>query len=172
MSLAGLDIDLYGQAGTKSIDELFAETQNGECRLAWGGYTNILYRRVEVVRMDVYCDRHRLVEVEQRFSDGRKRHRILEASLAEKMKPGETQEEAVIRLIQEEAPVFSEDCCSVPAYKRSIEEQKTSGSYPGLATRYVFHDYDWFLVGVNTSDDITVKEPDKEVLYRWITVVP
>lgn len=76
-----------------------------------------------------------LIESHQLLSDGTVRHR--QRPLSEKMKPGESVEEAATRAVLEE--LGPRTVKILPGTYVVKEEERASVSYPGLPARYVLH---------------------------------
>jgi len=132
----GVATSSWGSGSAKTVGHLLEELQRGEAFL---GKTKDgrLVRETAVVCLDIFAGGQFLREAFQLFyQDGRRRERKLDATTGEKMRPGETPQDAVRRLIREEFPVLRlqppEDLTSGDTVFREAE----SGSYPGLPTRY------------------------------------
>ena len=96
-----------------------------------------------------------LVETQQLLSDGTVRSR--RRPLSEKMKPGESVEEATRRAIREE---LGEDAVLMikPGSYRTRVEEKASASYPGLPARYVLHIVDAEVDGIPQEGEFSTQE--------------
>jgi len=92
------------------------------------------------------------------MADGRSRPR--NRPLAEKMRPGESVEDACRRGIFEELgpEMGAQDRVEMKAESYEIEEQeRDSFSYPGLLTRYVLHSMVAFVRGLPNTDFSTLE---------------
>ena len=155
----------WGVGTAKTLDHLVLEIDKGETRL------NGVFRAIRTVAIDVICDKQKLREVCQVFSDGRIRKREFEfGSVCEKLNGGETPLQGLWRGLEEELGI---------KYNSQIRfkyiEEKTmifvSNSYPGLVTR-------------NTQSRFRVKLPrefyrvdgyferqsDKTTYFEWVDV--
>ncbi|KAJ4900487.1 Uncharacterized protein Rs2_14438 [Raphanus sativus] len=146
--------------GTKNVHNLWLELSDGETSIS---DSTPPVRAVNVVTVRVIGkDGSILVEGRQELSDGSVRERF--RPLSEKMKPGETPDEAVYRAVREElGSIFDngeeDDVVRrveiVPgSYSRRVEE-KNSMSYPGLPARYVLHLVDATVKGLPDEDFCT-----------------
>ncbi|CAH8334369.1 unnamed protein product [Eruca vesicaria subsp. sativa] len=144
--------------GTKNVHNLWLELSDGETSLA---DSTPPVRTVNVVTVRVIGDNGNiLVESHQELSDGSVRERF--RPLSEKMKPGESTDEAVFRAVKEElGSVFKgendvgERVEIVPGtYSRRVEE-RNSVSYPGLPARYALHSVDATVRGLPEEDFCT-----------------
>jgi 8-oxo-dGTP pyrophosphatase MutT (NUDIX family) len=125
--------ETWGRAGTKTIDDLRAELDEGESTLE--ERDGMLVRKVGVVGLDVFADidgvRHILCEDRQEFAnDETVKHRHLSTSLGEKTRLGEAPRATMIRALREELGV------SVPDESIRIGDIEyhfaASTMYPGL----------------------------------------
>ncbi|CAK9158246.1 unnamed protein product [Ilex paraguariensis] len=140
--------------GTKNVNNLWLELSEGEISLA---DSTPPLRTVEVIIVRIIGKENKiLVESKQELSDGTVRNRS--RPLSEKMKPGETVQQAVVRAVKEELGSmvkWSSDNCDdggivkiVPnSYTKKVEE-KVSVSYPGLPACYVLHTVDAMVEGL------------------------
>src|SRR3989338_7575160 len=132
----GVSIESWGTGKAKTVGHLLEELVLEEAFLV-DTPDGRLVRETAVVCLDIFAGGQFLREAFQLFyQDGRRRERKLDATTGEKMRPGETPQDAVRRLIREEFPVLRlqppEDLTSGDTVFREAE----SGSYPGLPTRY------------------------------------
>ncbi|KAI3749121.1 hypothetical protein L6452_12719 [Arctium lappa] len=149
--------------GTKNIHNLWLELYEGETSLA---DSTPPLRTVQVLVVRVRDDKNRiLIESHQELSNGHVRNRS--RPLSEKMKPGETLEEAVARAVEEElGSIITTASCDIlniipDSYFSKVEEKVSSVSYPGLPACYVLHTVDAIVHGLPHSDFCTI-EDDKE----------
>ena len=139
----------WGQAGTKSVDNLFTELELGETELeAFGraGEAPGVRRRCTVVKVGVSrpgVPEEVLVEKEQVFADGTRRKRG--RPLSEKVLPEEAPLDAARRGVAEElGPVLggADGTVSIEVEEDDLErwvEIQNSRSYPSLPTRYMLY---------------------------------
>ncbi|CAH9099296.1 unnamed protein product [Cuscuta epithymum] len=151
--------------GTKNVNNLWLEIYEGESSLS---DSTPPIRTLEVVVVRVIAkDSRVLVESRQELSDGSVRDRC--RPLSEKMKSGETVEEAVLRAVKEElGSIFSRDSeidgivKIVPnSYVKKVEEG-VSVSYPGLPACYVLHTVDATVEGLPEGDFFTEEVEEYE----------
>ena len=168
---AGLDLDSWGQGKAKTLAHLHKEIMEGESTVNLT--ENGVERRVGVAGVDVLYDDQagntfRLVEDRQEFSDGRVRRRQEETSLSEKLKVGEDPEEAAKRALAEEIGVANIDSFHVLGHK---EVERTSDSYPGLASIYDVYTYAAVLGPEDFNSEGYIEEqPDKINYYIWTVI--
>lgn len=160
-----LDLSLYGKGQAKDFESLITEINQGESVIIWEGNKPI--RLLQVCRVRVLCGEQELYEDRQQFADGRTRKRGIRG-LAEKLMPDEAPEVAAVRALKEELGIVEE----VPIIPDGTQqEEKESPSYPGLLSRYIFHDFiaqlpphlhqDEYVEGCN--DDV------KRTYFTWKT---
>lgn len=145
--------------GTKNIHNLWLEVSEGETLLA---DSTPPVRTVEVVIVRVIGKQGKvLVESRQELSNGHVRNRC--RPLSEKMKPGESVEDAVYRAVKEELGSIikpkvesfenfnvggSDIVKMIPgSYTKKVEE-RSSESYPGLPACYILHTVDAVVEGL------------------------
>ncbi|KAK9050474.1 hypothetical protein SSX86_030556 [Deinandra increscens subsp. villosa] len=150
--------------GTKNIHNLWLEIYEGETSLA---DSTPPVRTLEVVVVRIRDHQNRiLIESHQELSNGVVRDRS--RPLSEKMKPGETVEEAVLRAVKEElGSILREDDVTVeivPDSYSSRVEEKVSVSYPGLPGCYILHTLDARVNGLPDSEFCTEEDQSGEVL--------
>ncbi|XP_042519460.1 uncharacterized protein LOC122093242 [Macadamia integrifolia] len=150
--------------GTKNVHNLWLEIAEGETSLI---DSSPPLRTVHVVTVRV-IDGHGsvLLESHQELSDGSLRERC--RPLSEKMKPGESVEDAVRRAVREELGSIIQGSLDdelvriVPGSYLKKEEERLSVSYPGLPAYYVLHSVDAWVDGLPEGEFFT--EEDEE--YR------
>ncbi len=136
-----LPIDLYGKGKAKDFASLQQEIDKGETQIIWENDHPI--RLIKVCRVKVISleKELRLFEDRQEFADGRVRQRGIDG-LAEKFLPAEKPEDAATRALKEELKLSEEAIALTPIHFDGTDsEEKESPSYPGLVTRYEFHDF-------------------------------
>lgn len=166
---AGISINEWGRGQAKTLRHLASEIAAGETVLEHDDQGHLV-RKVVVGGADVYYRSpegvlFRLREARQVFKDGRERQRDLGHAVAEKMKPDENPEQAMIRGIEEElgicGPLELED---LGTSEQTIE----SPSYPGLKSQYIQHKF-----RVTLSDDqydpdgYAEEQTDKTTYFEW-----
>jgi hypothetical protein len=169
---ADVPIDTFGQGAAKTIEHLLKEIQEGESTLrVWP--TGEILRELQVLWVDVVSehangDVYFLCEDRQEFKDGREdniKRRKLEASLGEKLKPGEKPDEAVVRALEEEIGVNELTGVFQTGYS---ENALTPDTYPGVPSSYKFHKY---VVTIDESEfapeGYIEDQPDKTNYYVW-----
>ena len=136
----GVRLEEYGKGDAKSLGDLAREVAIGESTLAWDETGNAVVRHVRVlsVRVISASGKRTLVETEQTLPDGRVRRRG-NLPLSEKMKPGETVDEALKRAVSEElGSALERGSARIERIGEVASEETTriSPSYPCLVSRY------------------------------------
>lgn len=146
--------------GTKRVANLWKELVEGEIVLEGGIPPKRIVRVVSViVRRE--GDGKVLLESHQEMGDGKVRGRM--RPLSEKMRPGESVEEACLRGIREElGEAFAgEGCVRVlspsPFLERLSVEERDSFSYPGLRSKYFVYSIDVEIRGLPEGSFCTVE---------------
>ena len=168
LALAGVDHASFSvkNGGTKTLVDLFNECVLGESTLTMhvNGktgermatrttrvLTTRVRRRADVERGD---DSKCLIELEQRFDNGKTRSRM--RPLSEKMLPGEDWRACATRAVTEELGSALADGFSVhpldDTYTFCISD-RDSASYPGLPTRFALHRVDVIVDGLPDDDE-------------------
>ena len=135
----------WGKAGTKTLEELACEIDEGETVLNRFEFDGGLCRNVRVLRIIVlsHDQERQLREAFQLWKDGRWRSRSdMFGSVSEKLRFDENPAEAVDRALMEELGL-----AHGPSQRFEImvsERTEESGSYPGLMCHFEFHD--WIVV--------------------------
>jgi hypothetical protein len=165
-------VDKWGQGGTKTLEHLLTEVDQGEALLVEneaGELTRELtVADVEVRYMADDGSEERLMEAEQVFTNGQTRSRNLPTSLSEKLKPGEDIEQSVIRAVQEELGIEDD----LTAKYDKLEETTTdSPSFPGLKSTYKAY---YYTVHLNKdqyrAEGYQERQPDKTTYFVWVKV--
>lgn len=126
----------WGTGESKTLVHLLAEITSGEAILE--DKHNRVLRIVTGVGVNVLFQHLKLVEEKQIFSDGRERRRGLSTSVGEKMKAGESPDEAAIRTLKEELGIVGVAISNTGVENR---EPVPSTSYPGLWTKNTVYIY-------------------------------
>jgi len=153
----------WGKSGTKSLEELACEIDEGETFLMRDDLGN-MSRHVRVLRIIVlsHDQERQLRETFQLWKDGRWRSRSeMFGSVSEKLRFDENPAEAVDRALMEELglPHGPSQRFEIMVSERTGE----SSSYPGLMCHFEFHD--WLVV----LDEDLMAEQYKEVGSRKTT---
>ena len=136
-----LPLELYGHGQAKSFQSLLDEIENGESQIIWE--ENKPIRCLKVCRVKIIClDKElTLYEDRQEFADGRIRQRGFDY-LSEKMGVNEASAIATERALKEELGMNQDALDITPIHPDGIDHKEVeSPSYPGLLTRYEFHDF-------------------------------
>jgi hypothetical protein len=141
----GIDYDSWGQHSSKSLGNLWEEVTAGEIQLK----APPPLRVVEVVQIIIRQGDAVLVEAEQEFFNGQRRFRDQPPS--EKVKPGETVQEAAYRCLQEELGVSSDQIRLRMESHQTHQSNTNSISYPGLPSQYNFHLLEAAVTGLPTE---------------------
>ncbi|MBN1991507.1 MAG: NUDIX hydrolase [Anaerolineae bacterium] len=161
----GLDLTLWGRDHAKSVADLWQEIAAGEARLQ----TKPLLRLVSVVQVIIRRKGRVLLEIEQEFDDGRRRLR--RQPPADKMKPAETYAEAARRCLAEELGVDRANVTILESTYQQTKKITDSPSYPGLRTRYVFHQVEARVPGLPDTDfwtdEIASNKQDPVKRHHW-----
>lgn len=162
----GIDLSTWGQGSAKSVENLWNELESGEAYLQ----DNPVMRVLPVTQVIIRKGRDMLIEAEQEFADQRRRIRNYPPS--EKMKPGETYEQAAVRCLQEELGLEQDQIEILTATHYCRLKEHESLSYPGLWTRYIFHTVEARVRGLPETDFATLEavENDKDAVRKhyWI----
>ena len=129
----GIRCDKWGVNGSKSLNNLWQELEAGEVQLT----DPPPLRVVNVVQIIIRWEEYILVEAEQEFFNGQ--HRFRNQPPSEKIKPGETIQEAAFRCLQEELGVPPERSILKMESHQQHQTNTNSISYPGLPSQYNFH---------------------------------
>lgn len=129
----GIQYNAWGKENSKSLRNLWQELEAGEVQLN----ESPPLRVVEVVQIIIKRDDTILVEAEQEFVNGQRRFRNQPPS--EKVKPGESVQEAATRCLKEELGLEPELISLDLASHRQHQTNTNSISYPGLPSQYNFH---------------------------------
>lgn len=166
-----VDFSSWGTGKSKTINELFDEIVNKDCRLE--EHSEYLIRLIEFVGVKIYYRKGEdvwfLKEDRQEFNDGRVRRRNLPSSVAEKMISGESPIVAAIRGIKEELGV--EISSSQLTKKRDINYNGSSMSYPGLRTKYKGYGFTCFFTDAEFKESGYVEiQNTKKTYFKWVKI--
>lgn len=129
-----INTSTWGASGSKTIQNLWRELKSGDA----GIQSKPPLRIVEVVQIYIRRGNLILLETIQELADGQRRFR--NQPPAEKIKPNEHYLEAAARGLFEELGILAENI----DFKEETHQVRTiiteSPSYPGLLTKYTFHD--------------------------------
>lgn len=169
----GIPVEEWGRGSAKGIEHLAEELGSGECRLV--SERGVLYREIEFVMCWIlYVSPEgvwRLVESKQVFKDGRVRVREKDSSVSEKMRPGEDPFLCLVRGVEEELGIrLAPDQVEALSF---LQEERESGSFPGLATRYRGHRFRCYLDRSQwRPTGYLERQPDKTTHFSWVLEEP
>ncbi|NBU97486.1 MAG: hypothetical protein EBS19_04575 [Spirochaetia bacterium] len=169
LSQNGIPVGEWAQGSAKGIEHLMQEILSGECRLV--RESGILYREIEFVMCWILYNSPegvwRLVESKQVFNDGRVRTREKDSSVSEKMKPGEDPVLSLIRGVEEELG-FQLDPKQIES-QGTLREERESGSFPGLKTKYTGHRFQCYLERPQWNPSgYQEHQSDKTTYFSWV----
>ncbi len=158
-----IDISRWAHDQAKSVNDLWKEICAGECKFE----DNPPLRLVGVVRLIIKNKGNILIETQQQLRDGRMRPRYRPPS--EKMKNGETWLDTAERCIHEELCSYKE---SVNIFKDTLAystEENDSQSYPGLRSKYSYHDVEANIPSLPISDFTTteINKNNTTIVHYW-----
>lgn len=163
-------LEKFGTGCHKSLEDLVAEIDNGECRLSIDAHSGRLFRAGAVVRLDVrYVTEDgvhlQLYEAEQRFSDGRCRRRPTGFAVWEKLRIGEDPDIGMTRALREELKLHGE-FQAIPGERSQI--RRAPDDYPSIHSLFTTFDFT-----VNLSHQHFVAggyqehQRDKTTIFLW-----
>ena len=162
----GIDYEVWGKNSSKSLRNLWHELEAGEVQLKEVPPLRV----VEVVQIIIRRDADILVEAEQEFINGQRRFRNQPPS--EKVKPGETIQQAARRCLKEELGVPAEAVTLRMESHRQHQTNTNSISYPGLPSQYNFHLLEAVVTGLPDGDfwreNQTEGTVDPVKRHRWV----
>ncbi|MEO6761391.1 MAG: NUDIX domain-containing protein [Candidatus Saccharimonadales bacterium] len=169
LELHDVDTSSWGQGPTKTVDGLYKEIADGESIIV--EEDGELIRGTTVVGVDVIArlvdgSSYRLREDKQVFkNDGSERHRHLDTSLGEKMKPDETTEQAVRRAILEELGI--KDIRAITEGEvRQVDQ--VSQAFDGLRSRHEIRRSEVIIGEASFAPQGYVeRQPDKDIYFVW-----
>ena len=162
----GVHYEVWGKNNSKSLQNLWQELEAGDVQLK----ESPPLRVVEVVQIIIVRENTILVEAEQEFFNGQRRFRNQPPS--EKVKRGETIQDAAHRCLKEELGIEAEAITLNMASHRQHQTSTNSISYPGLPSQYNFHLLEAAVSGLpidefwreNKTDDMA----DPVRRHRWV----
>lgn len=167
----GISTSTWGKGATKTVAQLFKELQNGECSFI-EPENNKCCIRMHVVNVDVFYkdesgNKFYLIEERQVFKNNSERKRTwLPTSLAEKMKPKETPEEATKRCLQEELGIIG--TLDMKYEKAQEEFVPSSATYPGVSVKRTAHVFTLYLTKNQFKPEGYIEtQPDKTTYFTW-----
>lgn len=168
----GIELSAWGTGDAKTVESLWTELELGEIQLQGDPLCRVLSGVVQVIIR--HPDGRILIEEEQVFQDGRRRHRNIPPS--EKMLGGETYVEAALRCLVEELGANPRTANVLKFTHRVRQERRNSWSYPGLTSLYTIHQVqvrvpDIPLEDFETSEVITNSEGVVRS-HRWVWKAP
>jgi hypothetical protein len=162
-----LPLEKYGHGQAKSFQSLLNEIKSGESQIIWEDSKPI--RCLKVARVKVIClDRElTLYEDHQEFTDGRIRKRGFD-KLSEKMTIDEEPAIAAERALREELGMSNAALKLTPIHLDGIDhDELESPSYPGLLTRYEFHDFLAYFPVEYWQEEFREVQADKTTVFVW-----
>ncbi len=169
----GIALNTWGDETkkTKTVDDLFRDIQAGNSELIEEG--GQLFRKVDVAAVDIYYREgvisEKLREHSQVFLNGKIITRPdLEASLLEKILPGEGGVAAVFRALGKWFGISRHlDLVSQSTEKRD----EPCKSFPGIMTRFSFSRFDIvFPKDLYKPEGYKKVQKDKTVFFKWVRV--
>ena len=162
-----LPLELYGHGQAKSFQSLLDEIEKGESQIIWEEDKPVRCLKVCRVKVISLDNELTLFEDRQEFADGRVRQRGFD-KLSEKMGVAENPITAAERALKEELGMSSEALKLTPIYPDGIDgKELESPSYPGLLTRYEFHDFLAYYTVEYWQEEFREVQPDKTTVFVW-----
>jgi hypothetical protein len=158
----------WGKPGTKTLEELACEIDEGESVLNRVEFDGGLCRSVRVLRIIVlsHDQEYQLREAFQLWKDGRWRsRRNMFGSVSEKLRFDENPAAAVNRALFEELGLQDG-----PSQRFEIMVSKTTkeaNSYPGLMCEFEFHDWIVVLDEHQMRDQYVEEDRVKTTFFDW-----
>jgi hypothetical protein len=164
LAVAGIDTSAWGRGEAKGLSDLWQEYVEGESTFQDDPPLRVLAVAQVILRRGPMV----LLELAQELTDGRRRVRHMPPS--EKLKGDEAPQAAAWRCLHEELGLGESDVLLDEA-SQIVEGTADAPSYPGLTTRYVFHqfaatseslpDEDFYLTNAAPGD------PVRRHLWGW-----
>ena len=159
------DLSKWGQAGTKTVSDLWHELESGESEIQ----TSPMQRKVSVVQVLIHKDNLILTETNQLMRDGS--IRIRNKPPSEKMKPGEDYMKAAIRCLAEELNIHPDNIALKAETYVQENISESSPSYPGLNSVYAIHSIEAAVAGLPVSsfwtDEVSTNQTDPVRTHCW-----
>lgn len=156
----------------KSLDTLFEEASLGETRFL-AHATFPLLRHVDRSQVHITYDHPAhgplvLWEDRQEFADGTVRERN-HKKVREKQRPGESSLETIVRGIAEELGIHLKDAsCLVRVGDRKTTYVNSTGSYPGLPSRYRTTRFKWRMTSAHFKPEgYQEVRPNRITYFVW-----
>jgi hypothetical protein len=173
----GVDTRVWGSGQAKTVEHLVTEILNSESMLIETEHGELL-RVVEIADATITFTEasgivYKLTEDRQEFADGRvrRRERLKDISLAEKVSPGEDPEQALLRGIDEELGITGK--IQITGSPILEEKQVESLSFPGLNTQYRVHKFNLTISADSfVPDGYQEHQTDKTTYFIWEKVAP
>lgn len=171
LAAKGIDTTLWGQLeGTKTVLHLWEEIVAGETFLQ----DEPPLRIVDAVEIIIRQGDRVLYEVAQEMEGGGSRPRCYPPS--EKMKRGETVQQAALRGLNEELGLVAAAITLLPHSYQQRQRQIPSISYPGLNTLYQLHSLEAQAVGLPTDNftthEVAGNSHDPVTRHHWAWLRP
>ncbi len=168
LETAGVDLTKWGKGQAKTLSHLQKELENQEAFVVNDEAGNIL-KKIKVSGAHVYHissnKKYYLKESKQIFIGGRERVRKLEQAVAEKIRPNETPQDAMVRGLREELGLMGEIVIKEKGIKKKI---RPSISYPGLKSHVTCYIFEVTLSEHQfRPEGYTEKQDDKITYFSW-----
>jgi hypothetical protein len=158
------EIDYNNWSEGKSIDSLFDEIENGECKIIEDD--NSLFRILSFVGVNIKYKNLTLIEDQQIFKSGKIRRRNMVSSVSEKMISGENPKSAACRGVKEELNI-DVDPTNI-RFIKNLEYEKDSLSYSGIITKYYGHIFEYTISDSQYIPEGYVEnQKDKSTYFVW-----
>ena len=164
-----IDTSEWGTGMSKTLQHLFYELIKDECEL----YVEDgkLKRKVEALSVTVFYKDERLIEEYQRMKDGRFRRRILDASVAEKLTKGESDnlQDAVRRALEEELGIKNLTDDQITEKGETDRYVESSQDFPGIPMKLKLYKFN-----VNLKFEqyhpygYVENQEDKDIYFVWV----
>ena len=152
----------------KTINDIWTEIQEGECKLI--DIDGIVTRCVDVG----FCNIQRpdgkfLVEISQTWPDGSVKYR--NCPVAGKLKSGEVPEFGMMREIIEELGITGHDSFDIK-FEKIVTKSGDSPYYPGLAALWQEHWFSWQMPQHLVQDNYVEDDGKKVTIFGWVDEMP